>query len=647
MSAEPQDARGPVGLLPRVRRLFLALALLLLAVELLEILDASSPLWPQLAVALLAVGVAVAVVAVVRVRGTRLTIGVDLVMTIALAATGWGIGRVGGVLAMLLGCSLLRVVHGDRRSAALGVGLLYSGYVSVAVLLEGPRGLLDLHFLVVGAALASFVAIIRQVAEAVAHHDVDAALDRELVDIVDQLHATTEADEVDELLATVPTRLGRVTRAVAPDLLDVPDVAPLVASPEPPGPPDGIAAGIHERLVRIQTDAMLARRLLRSEARYRRLAEDSRDGIYLRRPGAGCGSFPYVNEACRRLLGHLDQPGSTAIGLDRVVPEDRAGLSAALAAADGVVEPFRFRLQDADAPDGVRWLELCEVPVEVEEGAVRTLQGTVRDVTQSRRQAQALSDALEREQQAAQHLREVEQLRTTFLSAVGHELRTPMAGLMGAAQTIAARAEGLSTERARQLAGVVERQAARLTELLDDLLDVERLLRGKLTAEPEPTPLLQLARRVVANSNDTAGRVSVEGDDEVVLEVDPALVERILRNLVRNALQHTPADAAVRVAVEGHPYGALLVVEDDGPGIPEQLRGGVFSPLVHGPSAATSPSPGIGIGLSLVRRIAELHGGRAWVEESDGGGARMVVLLAGLPSGRAHGAELDVPSVVG
>ena len=111
-------------------------------------------------------------------------------------------------------------------------------------------------------------------------------------------------------------------------------------------------------------------------------------------------------------------------------------------------------------------------------------------------------------------------------------------------------------------------------------------------------------------------------------------------------MQHTPATAGVRVLVDEHPNGAVLVVEDDGPGIPEGLRAGVFTPVVHGPSAATAPAPGVGIGLSLVRRIAELHGGRAWVEESSTGGARMVILLAGLADDRAPAPVVSLPTVV-
>lgn len=638
----PPPARSP--LLPRIRQLFLGLALLLLAVEVLEVLDADTPVWPQLSVAVAGLVAACGVIAVVRHR-QRLTVTADVAMALALTATGWGIGRVGGVLSMLLGLALLRVLHNRRRSAATGVVLLFGGYVGVAVLLEGWVGLLDLHFVVVACALGAFAASIRQVAEVVARHDVDASLDGELATLVDRLHAATRPDEVDEVVDVAAARLDAAARDVAPDLIPVPSVVVVARQHGVVGTDSDLAVGMRARLSRIRTDATFARRLLRSEARFRRLAEGSRDGIYLRRAGDPT-CFPYANEACRQLLGQLDHPDSHGIDLMRIVPEDRLPLLDVLGSRDGATRPVQLRLGDDDAPGGTRWVELCEAPAEVEAGIVVTLQGTVRDITDARRRARALEEALEREQRAARHLREIDQLRTTFLSAVGHELRTPMAGLIGAAQTIAARAERLPADRAAALAGIVDRQTTRLTRLLDDLLDVERLLRGKLDARPEPTSLLLLARRVVANSSDATGRVQVRGDD-VVLDVDPELIERVLRNLLHNAVQHTPSTAAVRVLVEDHPHGAVLVVEDDGPGIPEGLRDGVFTPFVHGPSGAASPSPGVGIGLSLVRRIAELHGGRAWVEESASGGARMVVLLAGLPAGRAAAPVASLPTVVG
>jgi two-component system OmpR family sensor kinase len=111
--------------------------------------------------------------------------------------------------------------------------------------------------------------------------------------------------------------------------------------------------------------------------------------------------------------------------------------------------------------------------------------------------------------------------------------------------------------------------------------------------------------------------------------IDAAKLERIVENLLANTARHTPPDATVWVATRPENGGVLLLVEDDGPGIPEHLREIVFEPFRQGSDGVHAP--GLGVGLALVQRFAELHGGRAWVEEREGGGASFRVWLPALP----------------
>jgi signal transduction histidine kinase len=116
----------------------------------------------------------------------------------------------------------------------------------------------------------------------------------------------------------------------------------------------------------------------------------------------------------------------------------------------------------------------------------------------------------------------------------------------------------------------------------------------------------------------------------VTIPVDAAKVERIVENLIANTARHTPPEAQLWVRVEPMGEGALIVVEDDGPGVAEHERERIFEPFLQGPSPAEH-SPGVGVGLTLVARFAELHGGRAWVQDRPGGGASFRVYLAGIP----------------
>jgi signal transduction histidine kinase len=116
----------------------------------------------------------------------------------------------------------------------------------------------------------------------------------------------------------------------------------------------------------------------------------------------------------------------------------------------------------------------------------------------------------------------------------------------------------------------------------------------------------------------------------MVARVDPVKVERVVENLLANAARHTSEGTPVWVRVARHGGQVLITVDDAGAGVPRELRTALFEPFCQGPSAA-GHAPGVGIGLSLVARFAELHGGRAWVEDRPGGGSSFRVLLPDPP----------------
>jgi signal transduction histidine kinase len=240
--------------------------------------------------------------------------------------------------------------------------------------------------------------------------------------------------------------------------------------------------------------------------------------------------------------------------------------------------------------------------------------------------ARRLRVALEREHAANDHLRAVDELKTTFMQAVSHDLRTPLASVLGFAVTLERHHLALPAEQVEELLSRLASNARRLDRIVVDLLDLDRLSRGAAEPHCEPTDLAKLAERVVGELDGLAGRpVSVEAPP-LVAAVDAAKVERILENLLTNAVRHTAAGTAVWVRVAAGDGGVLIAVEDAGPGVPAALREAVFQPFRRGPS--TSPhAPGSGVGLALVARFAALHGGRAWVEERRGGGASFRVAL--------------------
>lgn len=341
----------------------------------------------------------------------------------------------------------------------------------------------------------------------------------------------------------------------------------------------------------------------------------------------------FANDAALRILGReASDPEHLPPAFDLIHEEERdLVLDHARRRARG--EPAIDRFENTLVrPDGER--VVAQIFVKALEGSDgRGWVMVLTDVTEERRQRDRLAEserryatAYEKEQEATERLRALNDMKNAFLTAVSHELRTPLTSVLGFADTLADHDDKLSVEQRRTLLDRLCRNATKLQRLLGDLLDIDRLSRGVLEPERTAVDVTRLARGVLEGAPIDEDRpVSVEGD-EVVAQVDPAQVERILENLLANALKHTPRGTPIWIRVEDRRDGVCISVEDAGPGLPSTLREEVFEPFHRGPNAPEH-EPGVGIGLSLVSQFAELHGGRAWADEREGGGAAFHVYL--------------------
>jgi signal transduction histidine kinase len=231
------------------------------------------------------------------------------------------------------------------------------------------------------------------------------------------------------------------------------------------------------------------------------------------------------------------------------------------------------------------------------------------------------------ERQAATRLQELDDLKNTLLDVVAHDLRSPLAAIR--ALTSVLRHDALTpvlstTQRDESLAGI-QASADKMRALLDDLLDLEQFASGETTLRRSPADLAAVVRAVVAeHTAELTGRRVRLHLDPVTAVVDPVKLQRIIENLVVNAVRHTPAGTAVAISLRRDGETALICVDDSGAGVPADLREVIFARLRQAPGADRT---GLGMGLSLVQRLARLHGGRAWVEEAPSGGASFRVRL--------------------
>jgi PAS domain S-box-containing protein len=245
-----------------------------------------------------------------------------------------------------------------------------------------------------------------------------------------------------------------------------------------------------------------------------------------------------------------------------------------------------------------------------------------------------LAVALDRERAAAEHLRTLDELKSGFLQAVSHDLRTPLASVLGISLTLQRGRDLISPADTDDLLGRLAANARRLDRILTGLLDLDKLDRGIVELRRELVDLASLVAGVVSEAADEldAHPVSLDLLPTQVL-ADAPKVERVVENLLANAARHTDPGTPIWVRVEPLDRGALLCVDDAGPGIPAEQRESIFRPFQRGPAGATY-APGSGVGLALVAQIASLHDGQAWVEDRAGGGASFRVLL---PAGSGGG----------
>jgi signal transduction histidine kinase/ActR/RegA family two-component response regulator len=263
---------------------------------------------------------------------------------------------------------------------------------------------------------------------------------------------------------------------------------------------------------------------------------------------------------------------------------------------------------------------------------VAEVAAALRDATAAVRERE---DLLEREKDA---LRAADAAKNEFLAMLSHELRNPLAAMSSAAHLLkVVDPAGAAAGSAR---AVVERQARHMTRLIEDLLDVSRITLGKAALEKRRLDLGEAATHLVESWR-AAGRLSAQRVElqasPAWIDGDPQRIDQILQNLLENALKFTPASGRIAVVVERENDSAVLRVADEGEGIAPEFLDHVFDLFVQGEHGVDRAKGGMGIGLALVKRLAEMHGGSASVESRGRGfGATFTVRFPAAGRGEAR-----------
>jgi diguanylate cyclase len=237
---------------------------------------------------------------------------------------------------------------------------------------------------------------------------------------------------------------------------------------------------------------------------------------------------------------------------------------------------------------------------------------------------------LAREQQARQEIEAASRLKDEFLATLSHELRTPLNVILGRTQML--RSLVHDSTRARELTDMIERNGAALAKMVEDLLDVSRITLGHVRLDTQTIRLSDLLTQTTQSIQPAAQakqiRLTVTASDSSVVHGDQTRLQQIVWNLLTNAIKFTPQNGQVDASVRSHDGYAVLTVSDSGRGISKAFLPHVFEPFRQAEPSTSRSAGGLGIGLSIVKHLVELHGGTiAATSEGEGRGSTFVVSL--------------------
>jgi signal transduction histidine kinase/CheY-like chemotaxis protein len=340
-----------------------------------------------------------------------------------------------------------------------------------------------------------------------------------------------------------------------------------------------------------------------------------------------------------RLFGLAPQPfdGTLDDWLQRIHQEDRPAVEAALRqmlATGQQQERIEFRVPSDDAqPTPPRWLSSRLQASYDPQGRPLQVVGVTVDVSDQKAAEEAHRALNEREQRARRAAEAASRAKDEFLAMFGHELRNPLSGIASAIEVLNQAEPG--SPLAVSAREVIGRQTRHLTHLMDDLLDVGRVVSGKVLLTKRPLDLAALVRRLLDGlkiTGEASGHLLRTELEPVWVKADATRIAQVASNLLTNALKYTPPGRGIDVIVKAvrgeHGDEALLQLRDEGDGIPPELLPKIFDLFVQGERTLDRRAGGLGIGLTLVRRLVEQHGGRVAAESSPAGSVFSVWLAA-------------------
>jgi PAS domain S-box-containing protein len=363
------------------------------------------------------------------------------------------------------------------------------------------------------------------------------------------------------------------------------------------------------------------------ETRYQRLFEGMPVGLYRMTP---TGQILDANPALLQIFGYADLATLLDCGkLEDHVEAEVCRHWQAQIRDRGEVRDFEMRMRHRDGTP--IWIRHNARSIQDEAGEVMYYEGAIEDVTERKQVEAERAQLLAREQAARAEAETANRLKDEFLATLSHELRTPLNAMLGWVGLL--RKQTLDPEKTARALEIVERNAQAQTQLIEDLLDVSRIIRGQLRLNVRPVDLQGIIEAALDTVQPAAEAKKIQVKSHIapatgLVKGDPDRLQQIVWNLLSNAIKFTPARGRVSVHLEWLDRAVQICVKDTGKGLPPEEVPYVFERFRQVEGSTTRSHGGLGLGLAIVRHLVELHGGTVWCKSPGAGqGATFTVQL--------------------